>query len=113
MTEIAPASQLVSRIVEYCEDIIHDYIDGKETLLSENGITNFYNWLESRTNGVEFFAAAGHAKPTLRVLEIGAGTGGTTAVALKGLTLANDQMYSKYTYSNFSSDLFVDAQRFK
>ena len=51
-----------------------------------------------------------HTKPNLRVLELGAETGSTTELILKHL----DSLFSKYTFSDFSSSLFVSAkERFK
>ena len=57
----------------------------------------------------------GHKKPTLRVLEIGAGTGGTTTNLLSGLQSEfGERLYSKYGYTDISSGFFVAAkERFK
>lgn len=57
----------------------------------------------------------GHNKPTLRVLEIGAGTGGTMTNLLEGLQSEFDErLYSKYSYTDISSGFFVAAkERFK
>jgi SAM-dependent methyltransferase len=57
----------------------------------------------------------GHCKPTLRVLEIGAGTGGTTTNMLAGLRSSfGEPLYSQYSYTDISSGFFVAAkERFK
>lgn len=57
----------------------------------------------------------GHNKPTLRVLEIGAGTGGTTSNLLSGLQSEfGERLYSKYSYTDISAGFFVAAkERFK
>jgi 2-polyprenyl-3-methyl-5-hydroxy-6-metoxy-1,4-benzoquinol methylase len=113
-TECGPAAQLVSRVRSSCSDIINETVEGIELLLPDDGLTRFYNALEARTDCKDFFGAAGHLKPTLRVLEIGAGTGGTSAVVLKSLTSDSSRMYSKYTYTDVSSGFFATAQeRFK
>lgn len=111
------AAELISRIVDRCEDIVGGKVEGIEVLQPEDGLTNYYNFVESRTNSIDFFAVAGHSNPTLRVLEIGAGTGGGTAVVLQGLNCGGDggeRMYGSYTYTDISSGFFIAAQeRFK
>lgn len=51
----------------------------------------------------------------MRVLEIGAGTGGTTTNLLSGLQSEfGERLYSKYSYTDISSGFFVGAkERFK
>lgn len=62
-----------------------------------------------------FFAAAGHSYPNLRILEIGAGTGGTSAIALRNLVSSyGEPLYSKYSYTDISPGFFPTAkERFK
>ncbi|CRG87956.1 Lovastatin nonaketide synthase [Talaromyces islandicus] len=56
----------------------------------------------------------GHTNPRLRVLEIGAGTGGTTSKVLDALTTSyGERLYSSYTYTDISAGFFGAAkQRF-
>jgi SAM-dependent methyltransferase len=57
-------------------------------------------------------------KPGLNILEVGAGTGGTTSVILKalgglnsdGLKTSSDVMISKYTYTDLSPVFFEGAK---
>jgi len=51
----------------------------------------------------------------LRVLEIGAGTGGTTTSMLSGLKSEfGERLYSKYSFTDISAGFFVAAkERFK
>src|SRR3546814_10604120 len=51
-----------------------------------------------------YFELLGHSNPCLRILEIGAGTGGTTEGVLKGLTRPDSngqplRRYSQYDYT--------------
>jgi SAM-dependent methyltransferase len=65
---------------------------------------------------MDFFAAAGHTRPTLRVLEIGVGTGGGTQVILQGLTSGDglERLCSTYAFTDISAGFFVQArERFK
>lgn len=56
-----------------------------------------------------------HSKPHLPVLEIGAGTGATTAMVLDGLVPEfAERMFQSYTYTVTSAGFFVAAkERFK
>ncbi|KAL8848907.1 MAG: hypothetical protein Q9221_006065 [Calogaya cf. arnoldii] len=62
-----------------------------------------------------FIQSAAHAKPDLRILEIGASTGGSTAALMKDLILPiGKPVYSKYTYTDTSSaPLAIAKKRFQ
>ncbi|KAJ3962935.1 hypothetical protein N0V92_000371 [Colletotrichum tropicale] len=85
-----------------------------EILMPDNVLTNVYNSLNI-TDREPLFRALGHSKPNLRVLEIGAGTGGTTNKVLKWLRGPTGALlYSEYTYTDISAGFFSAAQeRFK
>ncbi|KAG4273107.1 acetyltransferase [Fusarium proliferatum] len=113
-TGAASAAVLIGRVADHCEEIVKGKLEGIELLQAEDGLTNYYNYVESRTDSVDFFATAGHTRPTLRVLEIGAGTGGGAQVILEGLTNGRERLYSTYAYTDISAGFFVAAQeRFK
>ncbi|KAG7414885.1 Highly reducing polyketide synthase FUM1 [Fusarium oxysporum f. sp. raphani] len=113
-TGAASAAVLIGRVVDHCEEIVKGELEGIELLQAEDGLTNYYNYVESRTDSIDFFATAGHTRPTLRVLEIGAGTGGGAQVILEGLTNGKERLYSTYAYTDISAGFFVAArERFK
>nr|ALQ32752.1 putative polyketide synthase [Fusarium anthophilum] len=113
-TGAASAAVLIGRVVGHCEEIVKGELEGIELLQSEDGLTNYYDYVESRTDSLDFFATAGHTRPTLRVLEIGAGTGGGAQVILEGLTNGKERLYSTYAYTDISAGFFVAArERFK
>lgn len=96
--ETAAFSTLVSRVLDHCQDVFEEKIDGIELLVPDDGLTKVYDAMQIRSDCADFFALLGHSKPTLRVLEIGAGTGGTTAPVLEALTPAyGERLYSCYT----------------
>ncbi|KAJ5087107.1 hypothetical protein NUU61_008414 [Penicillium alfredii] len=64
-----------------------------------------------RIDASELFISAGHTNPTMRILEIGAGTGGTTLVTLQALySILGERLYSKYTFTDISSGFFPAAK---
>jgi hypothetical protein len=90
-------ANLVKKVFDNCEALFQGAIGPLEILLPDRGLTKFYNVLEGLSESSDFFATLGHSKPSLRVLEIGAGTGGTTARVLNALRAPNGtRLYSKY-----------------
>ncbi|KAL4790315.1 acyl transferase domain-containing protein [Aspergillus venezuelensis] len=63
----------------------------------------------------EFFRLFAHNRPCMKVLEIGAGTGGLTASILPALHGPHgERLYRSYTYTDISSGFFDSAEeRFK
>jgi acyl transferase domain-containing protein/SAM-dependent methyltransferase len=58
-----------------------------------------------------FFTILSHTRPTLRILEIGAGTGATTKTILRTLADGrNTPAYAVYTFTDISSGFFPAAQ---
>lgn len=103
------------RILGHCKAIFAEQVDSIEILLQEDGLKILYDFIQDIWDFQAFFELLGHAKPTLRILEIGAGTGGTTACALKDLvTKSGERMYSEYCFTDISAGFFVAAkERFK
>ena len=111
----AEIGKVLLRLVDQCSAMFEEEVDPIEILLQEDGLKNLYNFYQDMWDCRDFFQLLGHAKPTLRVLEIGAGTGGTTAGALRDLTSEyGERMYSEYGYTDVSAGFFVAAkERFK
>ncbi|KAK2012837.1 KR domain-containing protein [Colletotrichum eremochloae] len=85
-------------------------VEPLEVLMPNGVLTEVYNALNI-TDREPLFRALGHSKPNLRVLEIGAGTGGTTNKVLgwlRGPTGAS--LYSEYTYTDISAGFFAAAK---
>lgn len=111
----AGIGRVLLRIVDQCKAMFEEKVDPIEILLQEDGLKNLYKFYEDMWDCRTFFQLLGHAKPSLRVLEIGAGTGGTTAGVLRDLTSEyGERMYSSYSYTDVSAGFFVSAkERFK
>lgn len=100
-------------------DQVVNVFDGKtdflDLLIHDGTLAGIYDWMNNIWDVSEFFQLLGHKQPQMRVLEIGAGTGGLTAKILKELQSEfGERLYLEYTFTDVSSGFFVAAQeRFK
>ncbi|XXH01910.1 hypothetical protein Hte_008272 [Hypoxylon texense] len=113
-TEVWPVAAALQRIVLSCRDIFTGKEDSIAILGEDDVLTKIYD-LGRFTDFRDFFCLAAHYKPNLKILEIGAGTGGTTQPVLDSLTSADGKrMYYSYTFTDVSSGFLVAAKdRFK
>ena len=71
-------------------------------LLPDNVLSNFYN--ATSFDWADAIRLVANTNPHLRVLEIGAGTGGMTARVLRALTSSfGERLYSHYSYTDVSA----------
>ena len=97
-TEAASPVELISELRKNFREILVGETEALDVLMQGSSLTNFYGLVDSKIDYKDFFVSSGHSNPNLRILEIGAGTGVTTQVALDGLTSSyGEKMYSKYT----------------
>ncbi|RDA85038.1 hypothetical protein CP532_4577 [Ophiocordyceps camponoti-leonardi (nom. inval.)] len=85
-----------------------------ELIVADERINDFYTF-QCSASAAEFFRLCGHAKPTMKVLEIGAGTGSTTRDVLNSLVSEDGvRLYDQYVYTDISPWFFTAArERFK
>lgn len=113
-----PVADVISRCASHAEDLFRGAVEPIELLMRDNGLGHVYRYMQALCDITPYFALVGHARPTLRVLEIGAGTGGTTADVLHGLTSAGESLgggmmtkkYVRYDYTDISTGFFAAAQ---
>ena len=126
--------QLIPQILEHCQalggwgpataiwrayDQVVNIFEGRtdylDLLLQDGVLTAIYSWYNDIWEFKDFMQLLGHAQPQLRVLEIGAGTGGLTAKFLEQLMSDfGERLYLKYTFTDISSGFFVQAkERFR
>ncbi|KAI1074258.1 hypothetical protein F5B20DRAFT_596550 [Whalleya microplaca] len=103
-TEYATIGGVIYRVYETLRGILLGGIDGLETLRQDDALAKIYS-LGNHWDYAPWLRLLSHRKPHLRVLEIGAGTGATTNVVLRGL----DTFYS-YTYTDMSPGFFPSAK---
>ena len=114
-TEGASVGRTIQRIFDNTRLLLEGAIDSVEILIQDEGLTNLYSFYQEMWDCEKLFELLGHSKPTLRILEVGAGTGGTTGGVLR--TLHSDQgerLYSQYCFTDISPGFFPAAkERFK
>lgn len=103
------------------EEVLYGHVDPLELLFESGLMRDLYREVNSsRTCFLEFeryLDLLAHKNPNLRILEIGAGTGGTTAKILS--TLSQDPAgepggsprFSSYRYTDISQAFFEQAQQ--
>ena len=112
-TPCSSISKTVFRVHNNTERLFRGEVEAIQ-LLMEDGL------LEEMYSSISFnFAPFAHAlcisKPGLHILEIGAGTGGTTATILEGIVVRGAHPpYAKYTFTDVSAGFFPRAkERFR
>ncbi|KAF1979110.1 putative polyketide synthase [Bimuria novae-zelandiae CBS 107.79] len=110
-----PIASVIQRVLDSCDDVFHGRISGVELLLPDNGLASIYAFYQDMVDFSDFFALLGHAQPTMRILEVGAGTGGTTSWVLEALqTPEGVRLFSEYHYTDVSAGFFPAAkEKFK
>ena len=107
----AEIGKTLLRIVEQCKAIFTEQVDSIDILMQDDGLKTLYGIYQDMWDSRKFFDLLGHANPRLRILEIGAGTGGTTSVVLDNLrTEQGVRTYSEYCYTDISAGFFVAAK---
>lgn len=96
-------------IYDNCEGIFVGEIDALETLMKDNVLAEIYNAVSFGKG--DFLKLLAHSRPNLRILEVGAGTGGTTEMILRSLARPDGlPAYSVYTFSDISAGFFPQAR---
>ncbi|KIM92741.1 hypothetical protein OIDMADRAFT_62276 [Oidiodendron maius Zn] len=102
----------LQKVTTNMEAMFSGRVEALEILLADKILNNVYAAMDACDRS-QFFQHLAHSKPNLRILEIGAGTGASTANMLKHLALPTGQpLYSKYTYTDISSGFFVAAKEY-
>lgn len=99
----------IQKVFNNAEGIFTGAVEALDILLADDTLTSLYLSTD-QSDLSQFVKHLTHSKPNLRVLEIGAGTGGGTASLLRLLTPGDRTLYSNYTFTDISSGFFVAAK---
>ncbi|KAL4914777.1 S-adenosyl-L-methionine-dependent methyltransferase [Aspergillus aurantiobrunneus] len=100
------------RVYDNAVDVVEGRVKLVKVLLQDGLLEKFYDWANGLSEVRPLFNLMGRSKPGLRILEIGAGTGGTTARALEGLRSQDGkELYSNYVFTDISPLFFDSARR--
>ncbi|KAI9741492.1 MAG: hypothetical protein M1818_004298 [Claussenomyces sp. TS43310] len=99
----------VMRICENVESLFTGKLDTLELLMEDDVLTEIYNAVSFGFS--DFVRTLSNTKPNLRILEVGAGTGGTTELILRDLVVKDrNPPYSVYTFTDISAGFFPQAK---
>ncbi|GLA38616.1 putative PKS/NRPS-like protein biosynthetic cluster [Aspergillus niger] len=90
--------ECIGQIMENCDRIVLGQVSALDVLEIEGRLERYNEWLQSQCDWSYFLSLLGHSNPTIRVLEIGSGTGASTIAVLQHLRSPEGvRHYSQYT----------------
>lgn len=99
----------IMRIRDNIESLFTGSVDTLDLLMRDNVLTEIYNAVSFGCGNFVHMLAI--TKPRLRILEVGAGTGGTTELILQSLArCGGNPAYSLYTFTDISAGFFAQAR---
>ena len=102
----------IYRLYKDMDNILLGKTQAIDLLTQDNVLARIYDTV-ALTDASEFFSLLAHAKPTLKILEIGAGTGATSAAILECLESQEPyyvRNYSSYTFTDISAAFLSKAK---
>jgi acyl transferase domain-containing protein len=111
-TPVAACAVAIQKVVNNISALFSGQTQALDILLADDTLTKLYIATDACDRS-QFIQHLAHSKPNLRILEIGAGTGASTASMLKDLFLPEpikQPLYSKYTFTDISTAFFVSAK---
>ncbi|KAI4122746.1 MAG: hypothetical protein LQ338_005639 [Usnochroma carphineum] len=113
-TDAAAPAIAIHRIYQHSIGIFNGTTDSLDILMEDDILTKVYDFMQL-WEYAEYFELLGHYKPDMKILEIGAGTGGTTSTILPHFKSAyGERTFGSYKYTDVSAGFFIQAkERFK
>ncbi|KAI8944142.1 hypothetical protein F4801DRAFT_600379 [Xylaria longipes] len=102
----------IAQIHDNIEGLYNGSVDAAQLLMENNILSNLYAAINF--DYARYVRSMSNSRPTLRILEIGAGAGGTTDTILSQIAQDALPPYSVYTYTDISPGFFPQAkERFR
>ena len=99
----------ILRIRDNAEALFTGKVDTLDLLMETDVLTEIYNAVSFGFG--DFVRMLSNTKPNLRILEVGAGTGGTTELIMRDLVSSGgNPSYSIYTFTDISAGFFPQAR---
>ncbi|KAL3480474.1 putative polyketide synthase [Aspergillus californicus] len=106
-----PAAEAIRSVCDNCTALATGETTAIDVLMAGDHLKGYYEATQEMFDWSHFLPALGHSNPRLRVLEIGAGTGGATSAVLRSLrTPEGARLYSRYVFTDISPG-FTGAAR--
>ena len=99
----------IKRIFENAASIFTGNVETLDVLMQDNVLARIYDVMTFDYG--DFVRLLAHTRPNLRILEVGAGTGGTTESILSAMPdKGGFSQYSTYTFTDISASFFPAAK---
>ncbi|KAI1830558.1 hypothetical protein DTO006G1_5449 [Penicillium roqueforti] len=106
----APLADCMQVVFDNCKAFISGESSPLEVLMKDNLLHQFHAAHTQYAGWEPFLPSLCHSNPGLRILEIGAGTGSATALALELLkSTSGERMYGQYVFTDISSGFMAAA----
>ncbi|ODA79280.1 hypothetical protein RJ55_04873 [Drechmeria coniospora] len=100
----------IHRLFKAVDSIFEGKTHPLHVLMKDDILTDFYA-VGDELEYADALQALGHTNPRLRILEVGAGTGGTTVKVLKALkSRQGERLFGSYTYTDISTGFMAAAK---
>ena len=107
--------EMITRIGQNLTSILRGQDDPLSLMVSDNLLHRLYQDDESMQRcalqAAEYAKMLSHKSPFMRVLEIGAGTGGATLPILKAMTASGRLLCEHYCFTDVSAGFFPNAEQ--
>jgi hypothetical protein len=111
-THMWPVVAAAWRVYHNMIDIVEGRSKLLKVLIADGLLPDFYDWTNELSDLKLLWRAFGQEDPKIRILEIGAGTGGTTARVLRDITSGDGEiLYGSYTFTDVSANFFDAARK--
>ena len=118
--KLDPEGRVISLVARNLPDVMSGNVDALDLLFSDGTVMErCYHFMHSNSSALakvqRYLAAFAHKDPNIKILEIGAGTGGATEVIITALARQNtlgsaSYRFRDYVYTDISSSFFENAR---